>query len=81
MQHPPRCPTDNKQEDDDRVTDTPPERPALTAEQRQTVDFARHALADARLADLGTLDPAALILLVERLRARLDDVLQVLDPE
>ncbi len=51
----------------------------LTASQADRVDFARRDLDCARAQDLATLEHAALILLVERLRLRLDDVLQVID--
>lgn len=51
----------------------------LTATQRTIVDFAAHDLDSVRAADLGAIDAAALILLVERLRGRLDSVLNVVD--
>ncbi|MER7838447.1 hypothetical protein ABTY98_21795 [Streptomyces sp. NPDC096040] len=51
----------------------------LTPLQRTRVDFARAELLRIRETDLPELDEAHLILLVERLRGRLDDVLTVLD--
>ena len=51
----------------------------LTDEQRSRLDFAHRDLDEARTADLGEMSGASLILLVERLRGRLDDVLQVVD--
>lgn len=51
----------------------------LTTSQQARVDFARRDLAKARAADLDDLDEAGLILLVERLRGRLHDALQVID--
>lgn len=55
------------------------ERPPLSDTQRTTVEFARRDLTDARAADLATLPAASLILLIERLRGRLDEVLDLLD--
>ncbi|MFJ6566199.1 hypothetical protein ACIQNU_02175 [Streptomyces sp. NPDC091292] len=52
---------------------------ALTTHQVARLDYARRDLETARAADLATLEPAALILIIERLRARLDDVLQLID--
>lgn len=54
----------------------PNDRP-LTDAQRTTLLFARRDLDEARAADLATLPAASLILLVERLRGRLDEVLAV----
>ncbi|MFI1562221.1 hypothetical protein ACH4ZX_04005 [Streptomyces sp. NPDC020490] len=51
----------------------------LTDIQRTRVTFAHRDLDFARTAELTNLDQAALILLVERLRGRLDDALQVID--
>ncbi|MFK0125560.1 hypothetical protein ACIQSP_19875 [Streptomyces nigra] len=51
----------------------------LTPIQRTTVDFARRDLAQARAADLAVIDAAHLILLVEQLRGRLHQVLEVVD--
>lgn len=50
---------------------------ALTAAQRAIVDFAARDLDSARAADLAAISAAALILLVERLRMRLDDMLNL----
>jgi hypothetical protein len=55
-----------------------PARP-LTAAQRTRVAIARSDLLSAREADLGAMSAASLILLVERLRNRLDDTLRLLD--
>jgi hypothetical protein len=51
----------------------------LTDLQRTRIDFARRDLEAARAADLGRLDAAGLILVVEKLRGRLHDVLTVVD--
>ncbi|MFD0434757.1 hypothetical protein [Streptomyces chartreusis] len=51
----------------------------LTPTQQTAIDFARRDLTEARAADLASIDDARLILLVERLRGRLDDVLRVVD--
>ncbi len=55
-----------------------PARP-FTATQRTRMAIARSDLAAAREADLGAMSAANLILLVERLRNRLDDTLRLLD--
>ena len=55
-----------------------PARGALSPLQRTRVDSARTALQGARAADLAALDAEQLILLVERLRGRLGDVLGIL---
>lgn len=52
---------------------------ALTDLQRSRVDFARRDLDYARSEDLAQLPTAGLILLIERLRTRLDDTLQLID--
>jgi hypothetical protein len=51
---------------------------ALTHLQRDRIDFARRDLESARAEDLAQLPPAGLILLVERLRGRLGDVLDLM---
>ncbi|WP_019054964.1 hypothetical protein [Streptomyces prunicolor] len=51
----------------------------LTPTQQSIVDFARRDLATARSSDLGSIEAASLILLVERMRHRLDSVLEVID--
>ncbi|GAB2731929.1 hypothetical protein [Streptomyces bullii] len=51
----------------------------LTGLQRARIDFARRDLDYARSEDLTQLPPASLILLIERLRTRLDDALAVID--
>lgn len=56
----------------------PPDPPPLTASQRAAVEFAQQDLAEARAADLAELGEAGLILTVERLRGRLDEVLNVI---
>lgn len=43
--------------------------------------LARRDLDEAREADLATMDPAAMALLVERLRASLHDVLQLVEEQ
>lgn len=62
---------------DDQPHDTP--AVPLTDAQRSRIGYAHHDLEYARSQDLATLEPAALILLVEMLRRRLDDTLQVLE--
>ncbi|MFJ4624209.1 hypothetical protein [Streptomyces sp. NPDC088812] len=51
----------------------------LTDFQRARVNFARIDLETARTADLAQLDAAGLILLVEKLRRRLDETLHLVD--
>ena len=51
----------------------------LTPTQQTIVDFARRDLATARASDLGSIEAASLILLVERMRHRLGSVLEVID--
>lgn len=55
----------------------PPTPGSLSDAQRTRIDFARHD--PARSEDVAQLDPAGLILLVEHLRGRLDDILRLLD--
>lgn len=50
----------------------------LTDLQRSRIDFARRDLESARAEDLSQLPADGLILLVEKLRRRLDDTLQVI---
>lgn len=62
------------------MIDEPPSGcPHLTDSQATRIDFARRDLEAARAADLAQLPPAGLILQIERLRGRLDDVLQIVD--
>lgn len=62
------------------MTDESRETPgALTDVQRSRIDFARRDLDYARSEDLAQLPTAGLILLIERLRTRLDDTLQLID--
>lgn len=51
----------------------------LTPTQATRIDFARSDLDSARTEDLARLPPASLILIVERLRGRLDDMLHLVD--
>lgn len=51
----------------------------LSPSQAARVDFARRDLESARAADLTQLPPAGLILVVERLRTRLDDMLTLVN--
>lgn len=51
----------------------------LTSSQRTRVDFARNDLETARSEDLAQLEAARLILVIERLRGRLDDMLTLVD--
>ncbi|MFK0018174.1 hypothetical protein [Streptomyces sp. NPDC090798] len=52
---------------------------SLTEEQKARIDYARRDLATARATDLGVIPAAGLILVIERLRLRLDDALQLID--
>jgi len=63
------------------MTDNTRKTPAvpLTESQQSRIDYARRDLERARSEDLGALDHADLILLVETLRRRLDDTLQLVD--
>lgn len=51
----------------------------LTPTQATRIDFARNDLDSARTEDLARLPPAGLILIIERLRGRLDDMLHLVD--
>lgn len=55
------------------------DRPPLTDAQRSRVEFARLDLARARTTNLAELPAPHLILLVERLRSRLDDALTLIE--
>lgn len=57
----------------------PPPRLALTGLQRDRIEYARRDLEDARGTNLTQMPPANLVLLVEKLRRRLDDTLKVVD--
>lgn len=57
----------------------PLQRRTLTNEQTTRLDFARRDLNYARTEDLAQLEKPELILLVERLRSRLDDTIQLVD--
>ncbi|CAM5345613.1 hypothetical protein SAURM35S_07677 [Streptomyces aurantiogriseus] len=61
-------------DEQDRTTAGP-----LTSLQRARVDFATQDLEDVRTEDLAQLPGADLILLVERMRGRLDDMLKLID--
>lgn len=58
---------------------SPASLPRLTESQQSRLEFARRDLDEARAADLIELDGAALVLQIERLRARLHDVLALVD--
>jgi hypothetical protein len=58
---------------------SPPASCALTDIQRDRLCFARSDYETARAEDLARLPPANLILLVERLRGRLGDMLDLID--
>ncbi|MEU2062920.1 hypothetical protein [Streptomyces sp. NPDC013455] len=62
------------------MTDEPPATlpGALTDLQRARIDYASRDLEYARAEDLAQLPAAGLILIIERLRTRLDDVLQII---
>ncbi|MFE3031615.1 hypothetical protein ACFXKY_08190 [Streptomyces canus] len=49
----------------------------LTSGQRTRIEFARRDWEEARAEDLSQMDPASLILLIERMRGRLEDVLDL----
>lgn len=51
----------------------------LTTTQQSRVDFARRELDEARAADLASMPASALIMQVERLRGRLDDLITLVD--
>lgn len=51
----------------------------LDESQKTRLEFARRDLNEIRGTDLAALDEGALILLVERLRTRLDDTLRIID--
>lgn len=51
----------------------------LTPTQATIIDYARRELETSRATNLAQLDAAELILIIERLRQRLDDTLQVID--
>ncbi|MFG2976321.1 hypothetical protein ACGFYY_25475 [Streptomyces sp. NPDC048331] len=61
------------------VPDSPTCRARLSAPQRGRVERVRRSLAAARVTDLAALGAADLIALVERLRARLDDAVLIID--
>lgn len=61
------------------MTEQPPTGHNLTAPQQTRVEFARRDYEQARSEDLAQLEAANLIILVERLRNRLGDVLAVVD--
>lgn len=63
----------------DAKTPTTPQGLVLTDLQRSRIDFARRDLESARAEDLGQLPQAGLILLVERMRGRLDDMLKLIE--
>lgn len=57
----------------------PLQRRTLTNEQTARLDFTRRDLDHARTEDLAQLEKPELILLIERLRSRLDDTIQLVD--
>ncbi|MET7321540.1 hypothetical protein [Streptomyces sp. NPDC005549] len=62
------------------MTDEQPNPPrALTDIQRDRIDFARRDLDSARAENLEHLEAAGLILMVERLRGRLGDALDLIE--
>lgn len=63
----------------DEKTPTSPQGLVLTDLQRSRVDFARRDLESARAEDLAQLPADGLILLVERMRGRLDDMLKLIE--
>ena len=62
------------------MTEQPDHKPGpLTPTQATRIEFARRTLDYARSEDLAQLDSAGLILLVERLRGRLGDMVDLVD--
>lgn len=61
------------------MSDSEPVRPSLTAAQAGRVLGARAELQSAREVNLATLPAASLILQFERLRGRLDDMVQLIE--
>ena len=62
------------------MTEQPDHQPGpLSPTQTTRIEFARRTLDYARSEDLAQLDAAGLILLVEKLRNRLGDVLDLVD--
>lgn len=57
----------------------PPHRRALTESQQTRREFGRRDYETARAADLAQLPEAGLILMIERLRGRLGDALDLVD--
>ncbi|NJP70059.1 hypothetical protein [Streptomyces sp. C1-2] len=55
-----------------------PEPSSLTALQRTRIDYARRDLENARAEELTQLPPSGLILMIERLRHRLGDMLDLM---
>jgi hypothetical protein len=58
---------------------SPDSGPRLTDAQRARIDYARRDLETFRAEDLSQLESAGLILVIERLRNRLDDALTLLE--
>lgn len=58
---------------------TRPNPGSLTSIQKTRIDFARRDFEYARSEDLAQLDAAGLILLIEKLRGRLGDMLDLVD--
>ncbi|MFF7881088.1 hypothetical protein ACH40F_07575 [Streptomyces sp. NPDC020794] len=59
--------------------DPPPPATPLTDIQKAKVDYARRDLETFRAEDLAQLEPASLIIIIERLRARLYEMLELID--
>jgi hypothetical protein len=59
--------------------DPPPPAARLTDLQTARIDYARRELETLRAEDLAQLEPASLVLIVERLRIRLYETLEVVD--
>lgn len=57
----------------------PPASGPLAPTQLARLDFARRDLEISTTTNLAQMEPAALILIIERLRNRLDDVLHIID--
>ncbi|WP_327671799.1 MULTISPECIES: hypothetical protein [unclassified Streptomyces] len=63
----------------DEQSRTDADSPSLSPVQKARIDFARRDLEFARAEDLGQIPAGGLILMIERLRTRLDDILRLVD--
>ncbi|MEU9003977.1 hypothetical protein [Streptomyces sp. NPDC048551] len=61
------------------MPDSPRPHATLSERQRGRLESSRRTVAAARVTDLAALNAADLIILVERLRAHLDDAVRLID--